>query len=114
MDQTKSEDLEKQLPISDVDNVTKQIIREQKKRAWTWKDKTWKERLRFLISKEFLRVLFLGQRKEPEPSLFLVAYLFISRKQIVLSLCITGTTVTSTELSNRYDFNAPTTQSFLV
>lgn len=55
--------------------------------------KTWKDRLAFLKDPRFWKVLILGQ---------------------LLSLCITGTTVTTTKLSISYDFAAPTTQSFLV
>ncbi|CAO3644558.1 unnamed protein product [Cunninghamella blakesleeana] len=52
---------------------------------------TWKSRLAFLKSPEFLKVLFLGQ---------------------LLSLCITGTNVATTKLSNDYNLSIPTTQTF--
>ncbi|KAI8371490.1 solute carrier family 35 member SLC35F1/F2/F6 [Radiomyces spectabilis] len=55
--------------------------------------KTWKSRFAFLKDPKFLKVLFLGQ---------------------LLSLCITGTNVTTTKLGNDYNFAAPTTQTFLV
>ncbi|ORX47701.1 DUF914-domain-containing protein [Hesseltinella vesiculosa] len=55
--------------------------------------KTWRQRLAFLKDPAFLKVLFLGQ---------------------LLSLCITGTNVTTTELANKYNVNAPTMQTFLV
>ncbi|KAI7890950.1 solute carrier family 35 member SLC35F1/F2/F6 [Mucor mucedo] len=55
--------------------------------------KTLKERFAFLKDPRFYKVLILGQ---------------------VLSLCITGTNVTTTKLSLSYNFAAPTTQTFLV
>ncbi|KAG0164179.1 hypothetical protein DFQ28_010699 [Apophysomyces sp. BC1034] len=53
---------------------------------------TWKSRLAFIKDPRFLKVLFLGQ---------------------LLSLCITGTNVTTTILSTRFSFAAPTSQTFL-
>ncbi|KAI8988714.1 hypothetical protein BDB01DRAFT_719490 [Pilobolus umbonatus] len=55
----------------------------------TW----WKNRFAFLKNRNFYKVLILGQ---------------------ILSLCITGTNVTTTVISSSYDFNVPTVQSFLV
>ncbi|KAI8068459.1 hypothetical protein BC940DRAFT_326077 [Gongronella butleri] len=55
--------------------------------------KTWKQRFEFLKDPKFLRVLLLGQ---------------------LLSLCITGTNVTTTKLANDYGLSAPTMQTFLV
>ena len=40
-----------------------QVEREKEKQEWTWKGKTWKERLGFLKSVKFWRVLILGQSK---------------------------------------------------
>ncbi|KAI8352075.1 solute carrier family 35 member SLC35F1/F2/F6 [Blakeslea trispora] len=54
---------------------------------------TWKTRLAFLKNREFYKVLALGQ---------------------LLSLCITGTNVTTTQINQQYQFSAPTTQTFLV
>ncbi|CAO3583183.1 unnamed protein product [Absidia cylindrospora] len=55
--------------------------------------KTWKDRFAFLKDCQFWKIIFLGQ---------------------VLSLCITGTNVCTTKLSNEYGVAAPTTQTFLV
>ncbi|KAG2223374.1 hypothetical protein INT45_002869 [Circinella minor] len=84
-------DLERVETLPQQDYYEEQIEREKEKQQWTWRGKTWKERLGFLKSVKFWRVLILGQ-----------------------TLCITGTVVTSTKLGNDYNFNAPTTQTFLV
>ncbi|KAL7309637.1 hypothetical protein PS15m_010496 [Mucor circinelloides] len=55
--------------------------------------KTFKDRTAFLKDPKFYKVLVLGQ---------------------LLSLCITGTNVTTTKLGMSYNFAAPTTQTFLV
>ncbi|KAI9481433.1 MAG: hypothetical protein EXX96DRAFT_649907 [Benjaminiella poitrasii] len=55
--------------------------------------KSFKQYFAFFKSRQFWKVLVLGQ---------------------ILSLCITGTNVTTTILSNKYQFAAPTTQTFLV
>ncbi|KAI8086432.1 uncharacterized protein BX664DRAFT_265538 [Halteromyces radiatus] len=55
--------------------------------------KTWKDRVAFLRDPTFWKVVLLGQ---------------------VLSLCITGTNVVTTKLSNDYGVSIPTTQTFLV
>ncbi|KAI7872884.1 hypothetical protein BDF14DRAFT_1749671 [Spinellus fusiger] len=53
----------------------------------------WQERLAFVKSRLFWKVLCLGQ---------------------VLSLCITGCNVVNTKIGNDYGLNIPTTQTFLV
>lgn len=63
-----SEDLEKQSKVLDIDELEQEKVHQdqgnsEEKEASTWKDKTWKQRLAFLKSKEFLRVLILGQSK---------------------------------------------------
>ncbi|KAI7878779.1 DUF914-domain-containing protein [Lichtheimia hyalospora FSU 10163] len=93
-----SEDLEKQSKVLDIDELEHEKVHEgqenpDQKDVWTWKGKTWKQRLAFLTRKEFLRVLILGQ---------------------ILSLCITGTVVINNKLTEEFNFNAPTTQTFLV
>ncbi|KAI8334058.1 solute carrier family 35 member SLC35F1/F2/F6 [Blakeslea trispora] len=55
--------------------------------------KSWKSYFAFLKDKKFWKILLLGQ---------------------LLSLCITGTNVVNTKLTNEYQFAASTTQSFLV
>ncbi|KAI7898039.1 solute carrier family 35 member SLC35F1/F2/F6 [Cokeromyces recurvatus] len=55
--------------------------------------KSWKQYFAFVKDRQFWKVLVLGQ---------------------VLSLCITGTNVTTTILSNKYNFSAATLQTFLV
>ncbi|KAI8327266.1 solute carrier family 35 member SLC35F1/F2/F6 [Choanephora cucurbitarum] len=55
--------------------------------------KGWKAYFAFLKDRKFWKILLLGQ---------------------LLSLCITGTNVVNTKLTNEYNFSASTTQSFLV
>ncbi|KAI8967412.1 hypothetical protein BDF20DRAFT_900940 [Mycotypha africana] len=55
--------------------------------------KSWKSYFAFIKDPKFWKVLLLGQ---------------------LLSLCITGTNVVTTTLSTKYNFAAPTTQTFLV
>ncbi|KAI8082527.1 solute carrier family 35 member SLC35F1/F2/F6 [Gilbertella persicaria] len=55
--------------------------------------KSWKQYFGFLKDRKFWKILFLGQ---------------------LLSLCITGTNVVNTKLTNEFNFAASTTQSFLV
>ncbi|ORY93942.1 hypothetical protein BCR43DRAFT_495596 [Syncephalastrum racemosum] len=66
---------------------------ETKPTRWAAMKAHLKERSKFLKDPKFLKVLFLGQ---------------------VLSLCITGTNVTTTKLGNDYGVSAATTQTFLV
>lgn len=63
-----SEDLEKQSKVLDIDELEQEKVHQdqensEEKEVSTWKGKTWKQRLAFLKSKEFLRVLILGQSK---------------------------------------------------
>lgn len=121
-----SEDLEKQSKVLDIDELENEKVHEEQEKpeqndVWTWKGKTWKQRLAFLTRKEFLRVLILGQSKSwacccygtQIPKFDPLIYRFIFG-YTVLSLCITGTVVVNNKLTEEFNFNAPTTQTFLV
>lgn len=117
-----SEDLEKQSKVLDIDELENEKVHDEQEKpeqkdVWTWKGKTWKQRLAFLTRKEFLRVLILGQSKSwgwyTIPKFDPLIYRFIFG-YTVLSLCITGTVVVNNKLTEEFNFNAPTTQTFLV
>lgn len=74
--------------------------------------KTFKDRTAFLKDPRFYKVLVLGQGKWR--SIFTHVNIKLTSIVTVLSLCITGTNVTTTKLGMSYNFAAPTTQTFLV
>ncbi|KAI9481580.1 MAG: hypothetical protein EXX96DRAFT_567287 [Benjaminiella poitrasii] len=71
----------------------KEVITVEDNSVTTKPKSTWRDRFAFLKDPRFYKVLILGQ---------------------LLSICITGTNVTTTKLGMSYDFAAPTTQTFLV